>query len=83
MTSTAGVVLAVVAATITAIAVFVVILGPVATGATVAAMGGGETAWKTVAWPPGKQCWCRVPSGQPEVRYYPCEAPPGADHLKL
>jgi hypothetical protein len=42
MTSTAGVVLAVVAATITAIAVFVVILGPVATGATVAAMGGRD-----------------------------------------
>jgi hypothetical protein len=35
----AGAVLAVVAAAITAIAVFVVILGPVATGAAVAAMG--------------------------------------------
>jgi hypothetical protein len=38
-TSAAGVVLAVVAAAITSIAVFVVILGPVATGAVVAAMG--------------------------------------------
>jgi hypothetical protein len=37
--SAAGAVLAVVVAAITAIAVFVVVLGPVATGAAVAAMG--------------------------------------------
>jgi hypothetical protein len=39
MTSAAGAVFTIVAAVITAIAIFVVILGPVATGAAVAAMG--------------------------------------------
>jgi hypothetical protein len=81
--STAGAVLVVVATAITAITVFVVILGPVATGTAVCRHGAGETAWKTVAWPSGTQCWCRVPSGQLEVWYCPCEAPPGAYHPEL
>jgi hypothetical protein len=36
----------------------------------------GETAWKTVAWPPGMQRWCRVLSGQLEARYCPYKSPP-------
>jgi hypothetical protein len=71
----AGAVLPVVATGITAIAIFVVILGPVATGAAVAAHGAGEMAWKMVAWSSGMQYWCRALSGQPKVQYYPCEAP--------
>jgi hypothetical protein len=79
MTSAAGAVLTIVAAAMTTSAIFVVILGPVATGAAM----GGEMAWKTVSWPPGMQCWCRAPSGQPEAGYYPCEAPLGVDHPEL
>jgi hypothetical protein len=71
-TSVVGAVLAIVAAAMTAIAVFVVVLGPVATDATIATM----TAWKTAAWPLGMQHWCRASSRQPEARYCPCESPP-------
>jgi hypothetical protein len=48
MASTVGAVLAVVAVAITAIAVFVVILGPIATDAAVAAMG--RARWHERRW---------------------------------
>jgi hypothetical protein len=78
--STAVVVLAVVSADITAIAVFVVVLVSVDTGAAVSAIG---RARRTVAWPLGTQCWCRAPSGQPEARYCPYKSPPVADRPEL
>jgi hypothetical protein len=40
-------------------------------------------AGETVAWPSGTQRWCRAPSGQPEVRYCPCESPPVVDRPEL
>jgi nitrate reductase NapE component len=66
-TSAVGTVLVVVVIAITTIAVLVVGLGPVATGAAVTAMGRARWVCKMVAWPPGTQRWCRAPLGQPEA----------------
>jgi hypothetical protein len=81
-TSAAGAILALVAATMTAIAVFVVILGGCHWRRRCRHWA-GETASKTAAWLPGTQHWCRAPSGQPEARYCPCKSLPGADLPKL